>query len=168
MNTADEKTALKTDRLCHIYGIGDPEEAAASLEIEGIKGYGEETWIRGEHNIFLHDNYAWDYGSRSLFRCRKCGGMFLSEHSGFTAMNPDNDGHYSDMIPVWSEEEADLLNIVLGPSGLEHLPVRHLCENNRRYCWVGDETPAPPDIEALREQASAYIRAAIERDKAKT
>ena len=135
--------------LCHIYDIDDAEEAHKQLDTEFVKGYGDET--RLPDGTLLHYNSVWDDGYRVLLRCKHCGGMFLLQVSTYTSMSDEgHDGHYTDYLPVWSEEEADLLNTLLGPGEFEDHPFRHLRDTNHKYCWYGKEQPHPMDIEELK------------------
>ncbi len=136
----------KGTRLCHIYEIADAGKAAKELETEPVKGYGSETFYRG---VELHSNHESEGGGRSLIRCKKCGALFLSQHSWYEAMNPDLDGSFYDWIPVWSEKEADLLNIFLDGRELADCVLKHLRSNNSQYCWIGDHQPRPMDLPEL-------------------
>ena len=143
-------------RLCHIYEIDDAKEAYKQLDIECVKSYGEETKL--EDGTLLHDNYEWDDGFRSLLRCKCCGGLILFQVSGYTSMSDDADGYYEDIIPVWSEEEADLLNILLGPRDFADHPFRHLRGNNHEYHWTRGEQPRPMDINELKRAIALKYR----------
>ena len=47
--------------------------------------------------------------------------------------------------PVASEEEADLLNLLLDPQDFENWPVRHLRMNTRGYSWTEGWDPEQAD-----------------------
>ncbi len=134
--------------LCHIYGIEDADEAYKQWEVEFVKGYGDETKL--EDGTLLHDNYECDEGHRGLLRCKSCGGLLLFQASTYISMSDGPDGHYEDVIPVWSEEEADLLNILLGPREFADHPFRHLRVNNHKCFWTRGEQPRPMDIAELK------------------
>jgi len=136
----------KGARLCHIYEISDAEEAGKDLETEPVKDYGSSTIY---HGVELHSNHESEGGGRSLVRCKKCGALLLAQHSWYEAMNPDLDGSFYDWIPVWSEEEADLLNIFLDSSDLPEYAFRHLRSNNYQFCWIGEDQPRPMDLPEL-------------------
>ncbi len=136
------------NRLCHIYQIGNPQEAGNGLDYEGIKGYGDETYI-GSHRV--HVNHEMEDGWRGLVRCKKCGALLLVQHSSYEAMDSDYDGSFYDWIPVWSEREADLLNLYLDADELANSQTRHLRKNNRQYFWMGDEEPKPKDLDELQK-----------------
>lgn len=145
--------------ICHIYETEDAEQAGKDLETESVKGYGPSTFYRG---IELHSNHESEGGGRSLVRCKKCGALLLSQHSWYEAMDPDLDGSFNDWIPVWSEEEADLLNYFLDSRDLPGYPFRHLRSNNHKYCWVGDEKPRPMDLRELANAVAMKYKTAFE------
>ncbi len=134
--------------LCHIYGIEDAKEAYKQLEVEYVKSYGDET--RLPDGTLLHYNSVWDDGYRVLLRCKHCGGLLLKQVSKYESMSDDVDGYYEDYIPVWSEEEAELLNILLAPMEFENQPIKLLRGNNHKYHWTRGEQPHPMDIEELK------------------
>ena len=132
--------------LCHIYDIADAAEAGKELRAEPVKSYGVSTCCRGTE---LHGNHESEGGGRALVRCKKCGALLLSQHSWYEALNPDFDGSFHDWIPVWSEQEADLMNIFLDATGLPDYHFRHLRSNNHKYFWVGSGQPRPMDLPEL-------------------
>ena len=136
----------KDAHLCHIYEIADAREAGKELETETVKGYGSSTVY---HGVELHSNHESEGGGRALVRCKKCGALLLTQHSWYEAMNPDFDGSFSDWIPVWSEKEADLLNLFLDCRELPDYAFKHLRSNNDKYCWIGDDLPRPMDLTEL-------------------
>ena len=137
---------------CCIYEVTDPEKIYRSLALEQIKNYGEKTVL--EDGKVLHSNYdaeEWDGGDRKLVRCRKCGGLFLTlyyyDYNFF-----DGYDSYDNWIPVKTEEEADLLNILIdGKGGFRINAPRYLCRANWNYRWAGKEDPVPCDPEELRK-----------------
>ena len=64
-------------------------------------------------------------------------------------MSPDFDGNFYDWIPVWSEKESDLLNVLLDSHELPDCAFRHLRSNNHEYCWIGEDKPRPMDLSEL-------------------
>ena len=134
--------------LCHIYNSPDIEQDVKDWDTESVKGYGEET--RFPDGTIAHENYECDDGGRGLVRCKKCGALLLVQYSDYEAMDSDYDGHYADWIPVWSEEEADLLNLYLDPKEFAEFPEKHLRKTNNRYCWIKGEIPAKRDLEQLK------------------
>ena len=143
--------------LCHIYGIEDAGEAHKQLEVECVKSYGDETTL--PDGTLLHYNSVWDDGYRVLLRCKHCGGLLLKQTSTYTSMSyDDSDGHYTDYLPAWSEEEADLLNTLLEPGEFGDHPFRHLRGTNFKYCWYGDEQPHPMDINELKRAIALKYR----------
>ena len=133
--------------ICHIYEIEDAKEAGKDFETEFVKSYGSSTEYQG---VVIHSNHECEEGGRSLVRCKKCGALLLSQHSSFEAMDSDYDGSFRDWLPVWSEEEAELLNIFLDAGEFANCSFRHLRSNNYRYYWVGEDQPRPMDLPELR------------------
>ena len=136
----------KDAHICHIFEFEDAKAAGKDLEMEPVKGYGASTYYKG---IELHSNHEMEGGGRALVRCKKCGALLLSQHTWYESINPDLDGSFYDWIPVWSEKEADLLNIFLDGHELPNHPFRHLRSNNGKYCWIGKEQPHPMDLPEL-------------------
>ena len=132
---------------CHIYEIEDAGEAHKSFRGELIKEYGDD--VRLENGQFLHGNYMWDEGSRNLVRCRMCGGLLIKQYSEFHSFSDSPDGYYEDWIPVASEKEADLLNILLSEMEMENVPCRHIRGNNGDIFWTEGDEPEAFDPEAL-------------------
>lgn len=151
-------------KICHIFSIDDAEEAAEQLEIECIKSYGDET--RLSNGTLLHDNYECEDGYRSLLRCKHCGGLLLVQVSKYSSTTGD-DGYFEDILPVWSEEEADLLNTFLGPRSFADHPFRHLRRNNQKYCWIGKDAPRPMDIPELKTAIGMKYKDQLEADAKK-
>ena len=160
MPTDNESNKLD---LCHIYGIEDAKEAYKQLEVEFVKGYGDETKL--EDGTLLHDNYECDEGYRVLLHCKSCGVLLLCQVSSYFSMSDGPDGYYEDIIPVWSEEEADLLNTLLGPGEFEDHPFRHLRGSNHEYCWTRGEQPHPMDIEKLKRSIEKKYKDKLQRRK---
>ena len=134
---------------CHIWGIEDAVKAKDAFRGTAIRIYGDETEL--EDGTVLHMNYMWDDGSRRLLRCSQCGGLVIRQRSEFHG-GLDDDADYLDWIPVASEEEADLLNILWGPLELEGYPFRLLRANDYRYFWTEAGEPVPYDPEELKEK----------------
>jgi len=132
---------------CHIYDIAEASKAGAELETTCIKDYGEETIVDG---VRLHYNYEAEDGWRALMRCKKCGALFLVQHSSYEAMDSDYDGSFYDWIPVWSDEEADLMNILMDARDLPNVSIRHLRKNNGAYFWMGKGELKAHDLAELR------------------
>ncbi len=132
---------------CHIYENADAKEAYDSFRGELIKEYGDDVTL--DDGTVLHGNYMWDDGSRSLVRCKKCGGLLIMQSSEYHSFSDSPDGYYKDWIPVASEEEADLLNILLGAMEMENVPCRHIRRNNGDVFWTGDKEPEVCDPDEL-------------------
>ena len=137
---------------CCTYGMTDEAALYRNLKLEEIKEYGEKTTL--EDGTVLHMNYDtenWDGGRRSLDRCRRCGALFLSLYS--YDYDP-YDGYYGHnlWIPVKSEEEADLLNILLDSrTELRVTSGPYLMRADWNYSWVGEGETVFCDPDELRE-----------------
>lgn len=142
-----ESERNETSFPCHIYEIADAKEAYGSFRGELIKEYGDAVTL--DDGTVLHDNYMWDDGRRSLVRCKKCGGLLIMQSSEFHSFTDSPDGYYQDWIPVASEKEADLLNILLGAMEMEDVPCRHIHRNNGEVFWTGDKAPEAYDPDEL-------------------
>ncbi len=89
-------------------------------------------------------------GKRTLDRCIKCGALFIRQ---YTCEYDFYDGpdSFSSYIPVASEEEADLMNILLDEDGMFSYPYHHLFRSNWKYEWKEGTEPRPCDPEELRQ-----------------
>lgn len=74
-----------------------------------------------------HTLHTWDDGGRKLYRCRKCGGPVLVQHSEFHG--DESDDYYTDYFPVDSAEEAEQLN-----DSMEVLPLKQIGWGRRCLC----------------------------------
>ena len=146
----------KNGFLCHIYGIPDGGEAREEFRGEFVKDYGEKLSLKDGRT--LHWNYNWDDGDRMLMRCKDCGALLIRQFSEYHSFSDSPDGYYSDWIPVASEEEADLLNILWDAMELESYPYRHIRGNNFSFFWTKGEEPVPYDPENLRKQIREKYR----------
>ena len=140
----------KTRYPCHIWEIADAKEAYDSFRGELIREYGEDVSL--DDGKVLHWNYMWDDGWRSLVRCRKCGGLLIMQSSEYHSFSDSPDGYYKDWIPAASEEEADLLNILLGAVEMENVSCRHIRGNNGDIFWKRGKEPGAYDPEELVRQ----------------
>lgn len=135
---------------CHIFGIADAAKAYEEFQGEMVRDYGENV-CRPDGSV-LHWNYMWDDGRRYLVRCKKCGGLLMMQDSEYHSMSDSPDGYYSDWLPVASEEEGDLLNILLDVMEFENYPCSHLRENNGSFFWTGGKGPRSNDPEDLKRK----------------
>lgn len=141
--------------LCHIYDMDEACEIRKSFRSKKIKEYGD--CVRLPDGTKLHDNldtrgYTAPQGNRELVRCNKCGALLLIQNTcdpniyeGFEFLH--------DWIPVASEEEANLLNILLtGPEFTEY-PFCHIQATGYYGCsWTDGEEPSPNDPEKLKDR----------------
>ena len=134
---------------CHIFRIADAEKAHNEFHGRLIRNYGEQVWL--QDGSILHSNHVWDDGGRRLLRCKDCGGLLLKQTSEFHGIYGE-DGYYEDWIPAATEEEGEMLNILLDALELENYPCRHLRGNNCSYMWIGDEEAKPCDPEDLKRR----------------
>lgn len=141
---------------CHLYGIGDANEAYKEIHNEYLKGYGARLAL--EDGTVLHDNYPGhhDEGDRCLVRCKACGCLKLVQKSMDECPYWDMpDLYFRDGIPVASVEEADLLNILWDEEELKKESFRHLQRDDMRKCWTEGKDPSPYDPEELKEKIRA-------------
>ena len=89
--------------------------------------------------------------------------MQISKYSSISG----DDGYYEDILPVWSEEEADLLNTFLDPRSFADHPFRHLRRNNHEYFWIGEDAPRPMDIPELKTAIAMKYKDQLEADASK-
>ena len=136
---------------CHLYDLVDPEALFREIRVHYIKPYGSKVAL-GDGAV-LHENYEkgdeYD-GDRDLVRCSVCGALFIRQT--FTAYGmPGGIGTVTHYIPAASEEEADLMNILLDEKGMDLLPVRHPMRIDRKYVWTKGGAPRPCDPGELKE-----------------
>ena len=129
-----------------------------------IKSYGDETYL--PNGTLLHDNYECEDGYPLLLRCKHCGGLLLVQISKYSSISGD-DGYFEVILPVWSEEEADLLNAFLDSQSFADHPFRHLRRNNHKYCWFGEDIPRPMDIPELKTAIAMKYKDQLEEDAKK-
>lgn len=121
------------------------------LETQKIKAYGKQVCL--EDGTVLHENYSDEDrldGRRTLVRCTECGALMICQ---YTCEYDFYDGpdSLSSYIPVASEEEADLMNILLDETEMFRYPYRHLSRHNWNYGWSKAPEPRPNDPEELRK-----------------
>ena len=127
--------------------------AEDSFKTEFIKDYGDTVCL--PDGTKLHDNIDGEYnnyidpfGGRTLVRCSQCGALMLRQST--CDPNPfDGFEYLDDWIPVASETEADLLNILLSGQEFTAYPFRHYRRVDRRGGWTEGEAPRPGDPEEL-------------------
>ena len=141
----------KPRRVCCVYGL-EPEKLYRNLELQQIKSYGDGVTL--EDGTVLHrkeedKDLYFESNERTLCRCRKCGALFLHDYHYESDMY--DPWSSSELYPVTSEEEADLVNILMdGKEG--GLPdFRRIYRYDWSYSWIGKEDPRPLDVEELKE-----------------
>ena len=143
----------KTCYPCHIWGIEDAEEAGKARKTELVRDYGQDIWL--EDGTLLNYVNSWEDDGRYLLRCRECGGLMLKQHVVDPAPYFDDpDLEYFDWIPVATEEEGGLLNILLGEHEMDDYPFRHLRSCDGLVFWSEGKEPVP----AAPEELKAKIR----------
>ena len=136
---------------CCTYGL-EAEQIYRNLQLQEIKSYGDGVTLKDWtvlHKAKYDETLFSETNERTLCRCCKCGALFL------------NDYHYeSDMYdpwssmslyPVTSEEEADLINILMDGKETGLPDFRRIYRYDWDYEWLGTEDPRPLDTEELKE-----------------
>ena len=160
----DENETLTKNRYpCHVYQRSG-DDKSVSIELWHIKKYGSEVYL--DNGEILHDNYMdflADNGKRDLGRCPVCGALMIVQQQfcGGTFVM-DGSFYLYDIIPVQSEEEADLLNILLDGDEFCEYPVRHIRARDFYKWWVGEGEPRPNDPEELKEKIRNKYHVTIE------
>ena len=136
---------------CHLYDLADPDALFRELRVHPIKPYGDRVAL-GDGTV-LHENVEEgdEYGGkRDLVRCSVCGALFIRQYfeEYGTLGGTETVTHY---IPVASEEEADLMNILLDEKEMDLFPVRHPMRYDRKYTWTKGDDPCPYDPEELKK-----------------
>ncbi|MCL2526507.1 MAG: hypothetical protein FWE46_05640 [Coriobacteriia bacterium] len=101
---------------CCLFANQTPAEAEKHMAFELIEEYGRAFYATDgtiKHYLFTRDD-----GYRELQRCRRCGALFLHQHSEHHSPNGANN-YYDDYFQVASHEEALALNEDYGGFGLE-------------------------------------------------
>ena len=147
----DQSREIKPDyRRCCIYDL-EAEQLSRNLQLQEIKSYGDSvtledgTVLRKEEqnpDVFTETN------KRTLCRCQKCGALFLKDYHYESDMY---DSWSSETLyPVASEEEADLINILMGGKEAGIPDFRRIDRSGWSYNWIGEEEPRPLDPEELK------------------
>lgn len=113
---------------CDAFLESDPKTAYDHMKLKMLVDYGD-----CKNGKVLH---VWDEGGRRLCRCTVCGGLVLVQDSEFHSFTDEDDGYYTDFVPVSSEEEADRINEKYNGRDLEtESGIRFLCETNGNLSW---------------------------------
>ena len=145
----------RPDFLCHIYDIPDALEVRKKFRSITVKKYGSSVCLPS--GTKLHDNvegryYTAPYGDRELVRCRDCGALILVQNTCDPNIY-DGFEYLHDLIPVASEEEADLLNILLTGREFTDYPFCRIKMVDYTACrWTDGEEPVPNDPEELKKR----------------
>ena len=141
----------KPRRVCCVYGL-EPEKIYRNMKLQQIKSYGDGVTL--EDGTVLHrkeedKDLYFESNERTLCRCGKCGALFLQDYHYESDMY--DPWSSSELYPVTSEEEADLVNILMDgkESGLPDF--RRIYRYDWSYSWIGKEDPRPLDVEELKE-----------------
>ena len=137
---------------CHIWEIGDAEEAKKAFRVMRVSDLGSDVMLEDRTLLHINHDEQDDCGSRELLRCRTCGGLILSQ-SSVDCWDPTDIDADDDYMPVSSPEEAGLLNILLDYGEFYQLPGRIFHTfNNSLPRWRGTGDPVPNDPEELKEK----------------
>ena len=141
---------IKPRYRCCVYDL-EAEQFYRNLQLQEIKSYGDSVTL--EDGTVLHkkeqdpDVYT-ETNERTLCRCRKCGALFLkSYHYESDMYDPWSSER---LYPVASEEEADLVNILMDGKETGLPDFRRIYRYDWSYQWIGKEDPRPLDAEELK------------------
>ena len=146
-------SGVKKDRLfslCCSYEL-EPEQMYRNLKLQKIKSYGDGVAL--EDGTVLHrakydESLYSQTEERTLCRCVKCGALFLDDY--YYESDMYDPWSSSRLYPVFSEEEADLVNILMDGKGTGVPDFRRIYRNDWTYKWIGTEEPRPLDPEELK------------------
>ncbi len=135
---------------CCVYDL-EADQIYRNLELQEIKSYGDSVTLEDGTVLYrkVHDESLFsETHERTLCRCRRCGALFLRDYHYASDMYDSWSGSY--LFPVTSEEEADLINLLMdgGETGLPDF--RGICRHSWSYEWIGKEEPRPLDVEKLK------------------
>ena len=147
---AENRQAKLRGRCC-VYDL-EEDQLSGNLHLQEIKAYDNSVTLEDGTILYREkpnpDAFT-ETNERTLCRCVKCGALFLR----FYHYESDMYDPWSSTIlyPVFSEEEADLVSILMdgGETGLPDF--RWIYRYDWRYQWMGTEDPRPLDTEALKE-----------------
>ena len=121
------------------------------MHLQEIKYYGDSVTLEDGTVLYrkeYDESLFSETNERTLCRCRKCGALFLKDyHYESDFYDSWSSSHY---YPVSSEEEADLLNILMDGKETGLPDFRRPCQSGWGYNWVGTEDPRPLDVGELK------------------
>lgn len=123
-----------------------------NLALQTIKSYGDKVTL--EDGTVLHrekydESLFSETNEKTLCRCLKCGALFLQDYHYESDMyDPWSSAR---IYPVASEEEADLINILMDGKETGLPDFRRIYRYDWNYEWIGTEEPRPLDTEELKE-----------------
>lgn len=135
---------------CCMYEL-EPDRIYRNFHTREIRLYGNELTLADGTVLYRHQRQGvLDSGVKMLVRCRKCGALLLRTYDCEYDMY---DGYYSweHWYPVATEEEADLLNILMDGGETDLPPVRHCFRSGWTYGWTEGEDPRPNDPGVLKD-----------------
>ena len=142
---------IKPRYRCCVYDL-EAEQLCRNLQLQEIKSYGDSVMLEdgtvlyrteSDGTLFLETN------ERTLCRCRKCGALFLNDYHYESDMY--DPWSSSRLYPVTSEEEADLIIILMDGKETGLPDFRRIYRYDWSYQWIGKEDPRPLDVEKLKE-----------------
>ena len=145
---------------CHIYGL-EADQLFRNLHLQKIKSYGDGVTLEDGTVLYrkeYDETLFAETNERTLCRCLKCGALFLDDYHYESDMYDPYS--WNCLYPVASEEEADLLNLLM--DGKENgLPdFRRPYRYDWNYKWIGTEDPAPLDADELKKMIREKYAAA--------
>ena len=142
---------MKSQCQCCAYDL-KAEQLYRNWELQKIKSYGDGVTLE-DGTVLYRKKYngelSFETNERTLCRCRKCGALFLDDYHFESDMyDPWSSENW---YPVTSEEEADLINILMDGKDTSLPDFRRPDRYDWNYKWIGKEAPGPLDAEELKD-----------------
>ncbi len=141
---------MKPYYRCCVYDL-EAEQLYRNLQLQEIKSYGDSVILADGTVLYKKekDPYLFsETNERTLCRCRKCGALFLNNYHYESDMY--DSWSSESLYPVASEEEADLINILMDGKETGLPDFRRIYRYDWSYKWIGKEDPRPLDAEELK------------------
>ena len=147
----DRNRQIKPRYRCCTYDL-EAEALCRNLQLQEIKSYGDSVTLEDGSVLYrkeYDEGLFYETNEKTLCRCRKCGALFLKDYHYESDMY---DPWSSERLyPVTSEEEADLISILMDGKETGLPDFRRIYRYDWNYKWIGKEEPRPLDVEELKE-----------------